>query len=139
MDCGPAALAILLQGHGVHAHVGRLREACQADVDGTSLDALEEVCQRLGLDAEQGLLPVDHLLLPEATALPALVVTRTPSGLLHFVVLWARLGPLVQVSDPAVGRRWVAAERRSMHLERHTTIPPTMHSSCCWSIAKPWP
>ena len=41
MDCGPAALACLLAGFGVDAGYGRLREACQTDVDGMSIDTLE--------------------------------------------------------------------------------------------------
>jgi hypothetical protein len=37
MDCGPAALKCLLEGHGVRVSYGRLREACQTSVDGTSI------------------------------------------------------------------------------------------------------
>src|ERR671923_1912833 len=62
MDCGPAALKCLLEGFGIPVSYGRLREACQTDVDGTSIDTLEEVAQQLGLEAEQVMLPVDHLL-----------------------------------------------------------------------------
>lgn len=43
MDCGPAVLKSLLEGYGTAVHYGRLREACQTDVDGTSIDVLEEV------------------------------------------------------------------------------------------------
>ena len=32
---------------------GRLRDACQTDVDGTSIDTMEDVANQLGLDAEQ--------------------------------------------------------------------------------------
>ena len=41
MDCGPAALKCLLEGHHIPVGYGRLREACQTDVDGTSIDTLE--------------------------------------------------------------------------------------------------
>jgi ATP-binding cassette subfamily B protein len=111
VDCGPAALKILLAGFGIQASYGRLREACQTDVDGTSIDAIEDAAIALGLDATQGLLPLEHLLLPAAQALPALVVTRTPSRLAHFVIAWRVHGPWVQLSDPAVGRRWVQGKR----------------------------
>src|SRR5438067_5352129 len=100
MDCGPAVLKCLLEGFGTPAHYGRLREACQTDVDGTSIDVLEEVAGRLGLVAEQVMVPLNHLLLPEAEALPAILVVRVPSGLTHFVLVWRRLGPFVQVMDP---------------------------------------
>jgi ABC-type bacteriocin/lantibiotic exporter with double-glycine peptidase domain len=111
MDCGPASLKCLLEGFGISVSYGRLREACQTDVDGTSIDTLEEVAGRLGLDAEQIMLPVDHLLRPEVQALPALVVIRLPSGLTHFVVIWRRFGPFVQVMDPGSGRRWLSGSR----------------------------
>ncbi|WP_375768371.1 ATP-binding cassette domain-containing protein [Archangium gephyra] len=110
MDCGPAALKALLGGFGVPVSYGRLRESCQTDVDGTSIDTLEELAVRLGLDAEQSMLPKDQLLLDETRALPALVVVSLGNGNLHFVVLWKRWGHLVQVMDPAVGRRWVPVD-----------------------------
>ena len=111
MDCGPAALKSLLEGLGIHASYGRLREACQTDVDGTSIDTIEEVARQLGLDAEQIMLPLDHLLLPEAAALPAIVVVVLPTGTTHFVVVWRRHGALLQLMDPATGRRWVTCRR----------------------------
>ena len=76
MDCGPAALKCLLEGFGIRVSYGRLREACQTDVDGTSIDTIEEAAVQLGLEAEQVMVPVDHLFLPAARALPALVVVR---------------------------------------------------------------
>ena len=111
MDCGPAALKSLLEGFGIHASYGRLREACQTDVDGTSIDTMEEVARQLGLDAEQIMLPLDHLLLPQACALPAIVVVVLPSGITHFVVVWKRHGGLLQLMDPATGRRWITCQR----------------------------
>ncbi|HKB36972.1 MAG TPA: cysteine peptidase family C39 domain-containing protein, partial [Gemmataceae bacterium] len=111
MDCGPAVLKAALAGFGIPVSYGRLREACQTDVDGTSINTLEEVAGQLGLNAEQVMLPVDHLLLPQADALPALLVTRQPNGFTHFVLVWRRHGPLVQVMDPGVGRRWVSCRQ----------------------------
>lgn len=119
MDCGPAALKCLLEGFGISAGYGRLREACQTDVDGTSIDTLEDVAWRLGLDVGQTVAPIDHLLLPHADLLPALVVTVQPNGLTHFVVLWNQIGPFVQVMDPSVGRRWIRRERFAHELYRH--------------------
>lgn len=124
MDCGPACLKSLLAGHGIDASYGRLREACQTDVDGTSIDTLEEVAGQLGLAAEQVMVPADHLLLPEANALPALVVVRLANGLTHFVVVWRRHGPLVQVMDPAQGRRWLTREQFLDRLYIHTFPVP---------------
>lgn len=120
MDCGPASLKSLLEGHGISVSYGRLREACQTDVDGTSIDTLEDVAGRLGLEVEQTMLPVDHLLLRRVGALPALVVVRTANGLTHFVVAWRRHGQLVQVMDPASGRRWMTATHLIEQAHLHT-------------------
>ena len=103
---------------------GRLREACQTDVDGTSIDTLEEVAVQLGLEAEQVMVPVDHVLLPEAQALPAIVVVRLPNGLTHFVVAWRRHGRVVQVMDPGTGRRWPTCRRFLDELYVHTLPLP---------------
>jgi len=119
MDCGPASLRCLLEGHGIPVSYGRLREACQTDVDGTSIDTLEEVATQLGLEAEQVMVPTDHVLLPEARCLPSLAVVTLPSGLTHFVVLWGTAGPLVQVMDPGTGRRWPAATALLSELYLH--------------------
>ncbi len=120
MDCGPASLKALLEGFGISASYGRLREACQTDVDGTSIDTMEEAAVQLGLDAEQVMLPLDHLLNPAAEALPAIVVVRHPNGATHFVVVWRRHGPWVQLMDPAVGRRWVRFPRFLDEVYQHS-------------------
>ena len=120
MDCGPAAIKCLLEGFGISASYGRLREACQTDVDGTSIDTLEAVAIQLGLNAEQIMVPVDHLLLTEAEALPALVVVVLPNGLTHFVVVWRCHWRFVQVMDPATGRRFLTQKRFLNEVYRHT-------------------
>ncbi|MEY4761376.1 MAG: hypothetical protein RLZZ200_1232, partial [Pseudomonadota bacterium] len=90
---------------------GRLREACQTDVDGTSIDTMETVAGQLGLVAEQKMIPQDHLLLDSSRSLPAVVVVRGADISTHFVVVWRRIGAWLQVMDPAVGRRWVRASK----------------------------
>src|SRR5215475_15393169 len=124
MDCGPASLKCLLEGFGVRVSYGRLREACQTDVDGTSIDTMEEVAAQLGLDAEQVMVPADHLLAPESGSLPAIVVVRLANGLTHFVVVWRTHGRFVQVMDPGIGRRWMSREQLIAELYIHAaTIP----------------
>jgi ATP-binding cassette subfamily B protein len=124
MDCGPATLKCLLEGFGVLASYGRLREACQTDVDGTSIDTIEDIAVQLGLVAEQTMLPEDHLLLPEAGALPAIVVTIGPGGFTHFVVLWRLHGRFIQVMDPRTGRRWLSKESFLRTLYLHAMPVP---------------
>ena len=132
MDCGPASLACLLQGFGISVSYGRLREACQTDVDGTSIDTLEDVAGQLGLDAAQMMLPVDHVLLPQAQVLPAIVLIRLPTGRLHFVVAWRCHGGVVQVMDPATGRRWPTKTQFLSTLHIHTT-PVSTVAWCEWA------
>ena len=119
MDCGPASLKSVLEGHGISVSYARLRDVCQTDVDGTSIDTIETVSNQLGLVAEQIVIPADHLLLPEAAALPAVVVVHLSDRLTHFVVVWRRLGNRVQVMDPAGGRRWMKVESLMRELYRH--------------------
>src|SRR5208282_2772305 len=123
-DCGPAALKCLLEGFGIPVSYGRLREACQTDVDGTSIDTMEEIAVQLGLEAEQIMVPPDYLLLEETKALPAIAVVELPTGMTHFILVWRKHGPLVQAMDPAVGRRWLRRERWLSSLHLHTQLAP---------------
>jgi ATP-binding cassette subfamily B protein len=126
MDCGPAALTALLRGHGAMIEYGRVREACQTAVDGTSIDALEDLAVALGFRAQQVMLPVEQLVDPLFNVLPAIVVIRLPNGWPHFVVVWKRHGPWLQVMDPAVGRRFWPVNRFLDNIYRHhLTIPAT--------------
>src|SRR5215475_10992351 len=101
MDCGPAALQALVAGFGMSVNYGRLREACQTSVDGTSITTMDEIANFLGLDTEETMLPADHLLLPQARALPAIAVVTTPNGSNHFVLVWSTVGRWVQIMDSA--------------------------------------
>ena len=119
MDCGPAALKSVLEGFRIPVSYGRLREACQTDVDGTSIDTIEAVAPLMGVAAEQLLVPNDHLLLSATHPLPAIVVLRLADGAAHFVVLWRAVGPWLQLMDPATGRRWVHRDQLLQQLFQH--------------------
>jgi ATP-binding cassette subfamily B protein len=119
MDCGPACLKAILEGFDIPVSYGHLREACQTSLDGTSIDTLEDVANLAGLDAEQVMMPLDHVLTPEAEALPAVIVTRLPDGATHFVVVWRLHGSFVQIMDPARGRRWVTKRRFQEEIYQH--------------------
>ena len=120
MDCGPAALKCICEGFGIPVSYGRLREACQTDVDGTSIDTMEEVAAPLGLEAEQIMVPTDHLLLPGTQTLPAIVVVQRAGGATHFIVAWRRHGNLIQIMDPAVGRLWLTSKQFLEQIYVHT-------------------
>ncbi len=119
MDCGPAALKCLLEGHGVPVSYGRLREACQTSVDGTSIDTIETVAAQLGLNAEQVLVPRDFICLDGVHSFPSMVVVRHSDTVTHFVVVWARYGNWLQIMDPAVGRRWISLRRFEEEIFAH--------------------
>jgi ABC-type bacteriocin/lantibiotic exporter with double-glycine peptidase domain len=134
-DCGPACLKSLLEGHGIAASYGRLREACRTDVDGSSIDTLEEVAAALGLAARQVMVPVDHLLLREAELLPAIVVVRHPNGMTHFVVAWSLHPGFVQLMDPATGRRWTSPEHFAEEVYTHE-LEIAEESWCEWAATE---
>lgn len=124
MDCGPAVLTAIRKGFGMPADYGRIREACQTDVDGTSIDTLEDLANRDGLVAEQVLVPADHLTISESHSLPAIAVVVLPNGFTHFVLVWScRLG-WVQVMDPASGRRLIREKELSRQLYLHDAVFP---------------
>lgn len=119
MDCGPSSLKSILDGFGIPINFSRLRELCQTDVDGTSVDTLEELALTLGLEAEQVLVPLNQLELPEARVAPCILITRLPNGLTHFIVVWRSLGKWVQIMDPSSGRQWVTWEALKARTYRH--------------------
>ena len=125
-DCGPACLKGALEGFGIPISYARLREACQTDVDGTSIDTIEALANELGLEAEQVMVPVEHVLLPEAHLLPAIAVVTDADGSLHFVVAWRQHGGLVQILDPAAGRQWLSAEAFTRRLYVHEMSVPAV-------------
>lgn len=124
MDCGPAALKCLVESFGISVSYGRLREACQTEVDGTSIDTMEEVAGHLGLEAEQIVVPTDFVLLAEADLLPSIVVVAHPNGVTHFIVAWRRHGRWVQIMDPAIGRQWVSSQQFLSSLYVHVLPVP---------------
>lgn len=124
MDCGPAVLASMLGGFGAPVSYPRLREACQTDVDGTSIDTLEELANRFGLEAEQVMLPNDFVLGRDGLNLPCIAIVRLPNGLTHFVAVWRELFGFVQIMDPARGRSWMRKERFLEMLYQHQIAVP---------------
>ncbi|MCB1682911.1 MAG: cysteine peptidase family C39 domain-containing protein [Pseudomonadales bacterium] len=124
MDCGPAALAAVLKGFGRPVSYPRLRETCQTDVDGTSIDLLEALAMRFGLAAEQIMLPTDCLFLKASPSLPCIAVIVLPNGLTHFVVVWREWLGFVQIMDPARGRSWMRKDRFITTLYQHQIQVP---------------
>lgn len=123
-DCGVASLKSFLSGFRIQVDYEALREFCHTDVDGTSIDVIEDLAVRFGLDAQQVLVPMDNLFHPDARALPAIIVTTLPDGANHFIVLWRSVGKWVQVMDPGQGRRWLPRERVLEQVYEHSMALP---------------
>jgi ABC-type bacteriocin/lantibiotic exporter with double-glycine peptidase domain len=124
MDCGPAALAALLGAFAIDADLGALREVCATDVDGTSIDVLEEVAVGLGVDAEQVVVPWAQFRAAPQLYLPALMLTRAPGGIAHVVCAWGRRRVRLDLVDPAVGRRRVRCDTLAEEIFIHELEAP---------------
>ena len=121
-DCGPASIASLLAGFDIRTSYAHLRDVCGTDIDGTSIDDLEDLAIDHGLDAHQTIVPVEHVHRKDAGILPVIAVQSLPTGQAHFVVIWRRLGPWLQVMDPATGRRWIHHRALRKTLLVHQTV-----------------
>jgi ABC-type bacteriocin/lantibiotic exporter with double-glycine peptidase domain len=73
--------------------------------------------------------------LPEAQALPAILVVRLPNGLTHFLVVWGQFGGFLQVMDPATGRRWPSWKRFVNEVFIHT-FPVSAQAWREWAISE---
>ena len=132
MDCGPAALKALLAGLEVPVNYERLREECRTGADGTSIDALEDLCVGLGLEAFQEMAPVSDAIDVLERKCPCILVVKGGGGAPHFIVVWRTLGRFVQIMDPARGRQWVprrASPVSSTSTPRGSTIRPSASGS----------
>lgn len=117
-DCGPAVLASALAGFGMPAPFAEMRARLGSDQEGTSIGELERVARELGLDAEEAMLPAEHLL-TGTLALPAIAVVLLEDRRTHFVLVWRRWGRFFLVHDPARGRGLESAADLGARLLHH--------------------
>ncbi|MEW5983039.1 MAG: ATP-binding cassette domain-containing protein [Acidobacteriota bacterium] len=122
LECGAAALSCVLQGFDIPFSQQRLQDALQPTLLVTTLDRLGEVGTEFGLEVSLRHAPIDHLFLPQADNLPAIVVARPREGIIgsRFLVAWRAHGASVQVMDPSVGLRWPRQQRLLDELEVST-------------------
>lgn len=102
-ECGAAALGSILASHGLWVPLEDLREACGVSRDGSRATAVLAAAQGYGLDAQAVRCEPDDL---AAMPLPAIVFWTMN----HFLVVEGRRGTDWLLTDPAHGRRTVAAE-----------------------------
>ncbi|MGB3288948.1 MAG: NHLP family bacteriocin export ABC transporter peptidase/permease/ATPase subunit [Burkholderiaceae bacterium] len=103
LECGAAALAMVLAYHGRWVPLEELRVLCGVSRDGSKALDILKAARSLGMDAKGMRLEPDSL---AGIALPAILFV----DMNHFVVLEG-IGPDgFHLNDPAVGRRKVGAE-----------------------------
>lgn len=113
-DAGPgratAALRAAFAAYGIAFDPQVITRECKVDEDGASIDDMEDVADKYGLDARQIILPREHVLLPEASLLPGIVIVEVPGDedALDFVLVWKVDGDRALVMDPVEGKRFVS-------------------------------
>jgi ATP-binding cassette subfamily B protein len=104
-----AALRAVFQAYGIAFDAAALEAECKVDdEDGASIDDIEDVAFKHGLEAVQVILPPEHVLLDEAGVLPVIVIVTAPDETERFIVAWRRDGDRVLVMDPIDGKKWVS-------------------------------
>lgn len=111
MDCGVASLKCILDSFDINSNYEYLRDACKTDVNGTSIDRLEDVLNDIGFDAYQVVVPKEQLKLSDDSLYPAIAVVNIGQNIAHFVVVWRRVGAYLQIIDPGQGRYWIRADK----------------------------
>lgn len=101
VECGAAALAMVLGYWGHHAPLPQLREACKVSRDGVNATNILQAARGFGLDAEAVKVEVEHI---RDLPLPAILHWEFK----HFVVLERITARGVHIVDPGMGRRFVS-------------------------------
>lgn len=97
MDCGPACLKIIAQYFGRGFSIDYLRNLCHTDKTGTSIFALIEAMNQIGIDGVARKSTVADLI--EDSNLPLILFWKQK----HYVVLYKVRGKKYFISDPAHG------------------------------------
>jgi ATP-binding cassette subfamily B protein len=98
MDCGAASLAIVCRHYGKAVSLARIRQLTHTSLDGTSLRAICQAANELGLAARA--VKASPVNLPQ---MPLPAVVHWDGN--HWVVVYDVDEKHVRVSDPATGRR----------------------------------
>src|SRR6185503_17158573 len=98
VECGAACLAMVLSYHGRKTKVSEVRDLCSVGRDGLNALTLVNAARKCGLRTKAYTLDPDQL---KYLRLPAIAHW----GFNHFVVVERSTPVLVEIIDPAQGRR----------------------------------
>jgi len=120
-----AALRAVLAAYGIAYDTATLDRECKVDDDGgASIDDLEDVADKYGLEAPQVIVPAEHVLLSEPTMFPAIVVVDGSDDGQDFVVAWRLDGDRVEIMSPVEGRTWIPRAELEKRLHVHEQAMP---------------
>src|SRR5208337_3176720 len=108
-NCGPTAVAYLMERFGLKVDPDNLEIIAKTDVDeGTTFEGMEEIFKVFGMGYKTGKC-TDILTLP----LPS-IVCHTPTPESHYVVIETLVDGCVHFYDPTVGNIYAMAQDRFM-------------------------
>lgn len=119
-----AALRAVLQAHGIAFDAATLERECKVDEDGASIDDLEDVADKYGLDVKQVIVPREHALAPEAKLIPAIVIVDGADESQEFIVISRLDGDRVEIMSPIEGRQWIPRAELEKSLYVHQMSIP---------------
>lgn len=108
MECGAAALGMVLAYHGCHVPLHILRQKCGISRDGSKASHLLKAAREFGFTARGWKGPADQI---GSDLLPVIVFWNFD----HFVVLegFGQNGQAIYINDPATGRRRIGEKEFS--------------------------
>ena len=108
VECGAAALAMILAYHGRNVPLQTLRDACQVSRDGTTALQMAKVARGYGMNAKGASKDLHEL---DTLATPFVAYW----SFYHFVVVEGWDSTWVYINDPAMGPRRVSWDEMDSH------------------------
>ena len=101
-DCGPAALATVMEQYGSYMKISKIREAAGTDRFGTSLFGLMKAAEKLDFECKAIEMEDKNNIFKDFPK-PAIVHIKTKKNLQHYIVIHEVRKDKIIASDPAEG------------------------------------